>query len=66
MLGQCNINFYKSLKVETKYNVKGKIISIDYKKSKKIGDIDIVKFIVEIFLKEEKITNIEYTLILPR
>jgi len=43
-----------------------KIISIDYKKSKKIGDIDIVKFIVEIFLKEEKITNIEYTLILPR
>ena len=66
MLGQCNINFYKSLEVETKYNVKGKIISIDYKKSKKIGDIDIVKFIVEIFLKEEKITNVEYTLILPR
>ena len=66
MLGQCDINFYKSLEVGTKYNVKGKIISIDYKKSKKIGDIDIVKFIVEIFLKEEKITNIEYTLILPR
>ena len=51
---------------EPQHNVKGKIISIDYKKSKKIGDIDIVKFIVEIFLKEEKITNVEYTLILPR
>ncbi len=66
MLGQCDINFYKSLEIDTKYNVKGKIISIDYKKSQKIGDIDIVKFIVEIFLNEEKMANIEYTLILPR
>ena len=66
MLGQCDINFYKSLEIDTKYSVKGKIISIDYKKSQKIGDIDIVKFIVEIFLNEEKMTNIEYTLILPR
>ena len=66
MLGQCDINFYKSLEIDTKYSVKGKIISIDYKKSQKIGDIDIVKFIVEIFLNEEKMANIEYTLILPR
>jgi hypothetical protein len=46
MLGQCDINFYRSLEVDTKYNVKGRIISIEYKKSKRIGDIDIVKFIV--------------------
>ena len=66
MLGQCDINFYNSLQIDKKYNVKGRIISIDYKKSKKIGEIDIVKFIVEIFFKKTKVTNIEYTLILPR
>ena len=48
-----------------KYDVKGRIISIDHKKSKKIGDIDIVKFVVEIILKKEKIVSAEYTLILP-
>ena len=66
MLGQCDINFYNSLQIDKKYNVKGRIISIDYKKSKKIGEIDIVKFIVEIFFKKTKVTKIEYTLILPR
>ena len=66
MLGQCDINFYNSLQIDKKYHVKGRIISIDYKKSKKIGEIDIVKFIVEIFFKKTTITKIEYTLILPR
>jgi len=66
MLGQCDINFYNSLQIDKKYHVKGRIISIDYKKSKKIGEIDIVKFIVEIFFKKTKVTKIEYTLILPR
>ena len=66
MLGQCDINFYNSLQIDKQYHVKGRIISIDYKKSKKIGEIDIVKFIVEIFFKKTKVTKIEYTLILPR
>ena len=66
MLGQCDINFYNSLQIDKKYHVKGRIISIDYKKSKKIGEIDIVKFIVEIFFKRTIISKIEYTLILPR
>ena len=66
MLGQCDINFYNSLQIDKKYHVKGRIISIDYKKSKRIGEIDIVKFIVEIFFKKTTITKIEYTLILPR
>ena len=66
MLGQCDINFYNSLQIDKKYHVKGRIISIDYKKSKKIGEIDIVKFIVEIFFEKTTITKIEYTLILPR
>ena len=66
MLGECDINFYNSLQIEKKYHVKGRIISIDYKKSKKIGEIDIVKFIVEIFFKRTIISKIEYTLILPR
>ena len=66
MLGQCDIKFYNSLKIDEKYYVKGKIISIDFKKSKKIGEIDIVKFHIEIVLKKVTITKIEYTLILPR
>ena len=66
MLGQCDINFYNSLQIDKQYHVKGRIISIDNKKSKKIGEIDIVKFIVEIFFKKTKVTKIEYTLILPR
>ena len=66
MLGQCDIKFYNSLKINKKYHVKGRIIGIDYKMSKKIGEIDIVKFSVEIFLKRTTVTKIEYTLILPR
>ena len=57
MLGQCDINFYNSLQIDKKYHVKGRIISIDYKKSKKIGEIDIVKFIVEIFFKKTTIKS---------
>ena len=66
MLGQCDIKFYNSLKINKKYHVKGRIIGIDYKMSKKIGEIDIVKFSVEIFFKRTTVTKIEYTLILPR
>ena len=66
MLGQCDIKFYNSLQINKKYHVKGRIISIDYKMSKKIGEIDIVKFSVEIFFKRTTVTKIEYTLILPR
>ena len=66
MLGQCDIKFYNSLKINKKYHVKGRIISIDYKMSKKIGEIDIVKFSVEIFFKRTIVTKIEYSLILPR
>ena len=66
MLGQCDIKFYNSLKINKKYHVKGRIIGIDYKMSKKIGEIDIVKFSVEIFFKRTIVTKIEYSLILPR
>ena len=66
MLGQCDIEFYNSLQINKKYHVKGRIISIDYKMSKKIGEIDIVKFSVEIFFKRTIVTKIEYSLILPR
>ncbi len=66
MLGQCDIKFYNSLQINKKYHVKGRIISIDYRMSKKIGEIDIVKFSVEIFFKRTIVTKIEYTLILPR
>tara|TARA_B100001057_G_scaffold488112_1_gene571924 strand:+ start:618 stop:1040 length:423 start_codon:yes stop_codon:yes gene_type:complete len=65
MLGQCDVSFNSKIMLNQKYDVKGRIISIDHKKSKKIGDIDIVKFVVEIILKKEKIVGAEYTLILP-
>ncbi len=65
MLGQCDILFNSKIMLNQKYDVKGRIVSIDHKESKKIGDIDIVKFVVEIILKKEKIVSAEYTLILP-
>ena len=66
MLGECNINFYSMLEIDKNYKVSGKIRSIDLKKSKKIGEIDIVKFNVYIHENDNKLLSIEYKLILPR
>ena len=66
MLGECNINFYSMLEIGKNYKVSGKISSIELKKSKKIGEIDIVKFNVHIHEDKFKLLSIEYKLILPR
>ena len=66
MLGECNVNFFSMLEIDKNYKVSGKIMSIEFKKSKKIGEIDIVKFNVYIHEDDFKLLSIEYKLILPR
>ncbi len=66
MLGECNIRFFKPLELNKNYEVKGEIESLEFKRSKKIGDIDIMKFSIEILHNNKIITKILYTWILPR
>ena len=66
MLGECNIKFYDPLELNKNYEVKGAIESLDFKKSKKIGDIDIMKFSIDILHNNKIVTKIFYTWILPR
>ncbi len=66
MLGECNVIFFSMLEIDKNYKVSGKIRSIEFKKSKKIGEIDIVKFNVYIHDDDFKLLSIEYKLILPR
>ncbi len=66
MLGECNIRFFNPLELNKNYEVKGEIESLEFKRSKKIGDIDIMKFSIEILHNNKIITKILYTWILPR
>ena len=66
MLGECNIRFFNPLELNKNYKVKGEIESLEFKRSKKIGDIDIMKFSIEILHNNKIITKILYTWILPR
>ena len=42
MLGECNIKFYNPLELNKNYDVQGKIENLEFRRSKKIGDIDIM------------------------
>jgi len=66
MLGECDIKFYYPLKLNKNYDVQGIIESLEFKRSKKIGDIDIMKFRIDILHNYKIITEILYTWILPR
>lgn len=66
MLGECNIKFYNPLELNNNYDVQGKIESLEFKRSEKIGNIDIMKFSIDILHNNKIITKILYTWILPR
>ena len=66
MLGECNIKFYNPLKLNNNYDVQGKIEGLEFKRSKKIGNIDIMTFSIDILHNNKIITKILYTWILPR
>ena len=66
MLCECNIKFYNPLELNNNYDVQGKIESLEFKRSEKIGNIDIMKFSIDILHNNKIITKILYTWILPR
>ena len=66
MLGECNIKFYNPLELNKNYDVQGKIENLEFRRSKKIGDIDIMNLSIDILHNNKIITKILYTLILPR
>ena len=66
MLGQCNMSFNYQLKVDYKYNVRGKINSLIEKKSKKLGKIKILDFSLSLYDDLSlKIGDVNYIWILP-
>lgn len=67
MIGGCLVRFAKPLKVDETYDVQTNIVSLERKTGKKIGAMDLLKFMVTLVEKSgEKACEINYTWILPR
>lgn len=65
MLGECNFNLLESFKLDRSYEVNGFIESFESKVSKKVGNIDIMNFNLEIASESRVISEINYKWILP-
>ncbi|MEC7735621.1 MAG: hypothetical protein VX847_05775 [Pseudomonadota bacterium] len=65
MLGECNFNLLENFKLDKSYKVNGFIESFESKVSKKVGNIDIMNFKLEITSENRVISEIDYKWILP-